>query len=116
MGNISSNSSSLSSLLQLLHLQPLWGGGFTVALCQLSLFYYVLGALLHWVLPLLYPVRGIQEAPRKPGEVGRDALNSIGQQDTAAAAAAAAAAGADMFLPLLDRYKPLLPVSFGLRN
>eukprot|EP00882_Tetradesmus_deserticola_P018053 GHRQ01019372.1.p2 GENE.GHRQ01019372.1~~GHRQ01019372.1.p2 ORF type:complete len:116 (+),score=30.72 GHRQ01019372.1:1170-1517(+) len=71
---------SVSSLLQLLHLQPLWGGGFLVALCQLSLFYYVLGAVLHWVVPLLGPVQGIQEAPRKPGEVARDAVNSIGEQ------------------------------------
>jgi hypothetical protein len=71
---------STSSWMQLLHLQPLWGGGFLVALCQLSLFYYVLGAVLHWVVPLLGPVRGIQEAPRKPGEVGRDAVNSIGEQ------------------------------------
>ncbi|WIA34046.1 hypothetical protein OEZ86_012425 [Tetradesmus obliquus] len=70
--------SSSSSWLQLLHLQPLWGGGFLVALCQLSLFYYGLGAVLHWVVPLLGPVQGIQEAPRKPGEVARDAINSIG--------------------------------------
>lgn len=72
--------SSSSSWLQLLHLQPLWGGGFLVALCQLSLFYYGLGAVLHWVVPLLGPVQGIQEAPRKPGEVARDAINSIGEQ------------------------------------
>jgi hypothetical protein len=67
-----------SGLLQLLHLWPLWGGGFLVALCQLSLFYYVLGAVLHWLVPLLGSVKGIQEAPRKPGEVARDAVNSIG--------------------------------------
>jgi hypothetical protein len=67
-----------SDLLQLLHLRPLWGGGFLVALCQLSLFYYVLGAVLHWVVPLLGSVKGIQESQRKPGEVARDAVNSIG--------------------------------------
>jgi hypothetical protein len=62
-------------------LPPLVGGGFLVALAQAAVFYYALGALLHWGLPAL--TRGrlqhIQEAPRKPGEVWRDARNSLGE-------------------------------------
>lgn len=65
--------------LQLLHLQPLWGGGFMVALSQLALFYYGLGAVLQWVVPQIIQVQGIQEQPRKPGEVSRDAISSIGK-------------------------------------
>ena len=59
---------------------PLWGGGFFVAFTQLSVFYYALGALLHFVLPLLSPVKAIQEQQRKPGEVSRDAFNSLGER------------------------------------
>jgi hypothetical protein len=57
---------------------PLWGGGFLVAFSQLSVFYYSLGAVLHFVLPWLSPVKGIQEQQRRPGEVSRDAFNSLG--------------------------------------
>jgi hypothetical protein len=57
----------------------LWGGGFIVAFTQLSVFYYALGAVLHFILPSLSPVRGIQEQQRRPGEVGRDAINSLGE-------------------------------------
>lgn len=60
-------------------LPPLWGGGFLVAFAQAAGFYYLLGALLHWVLPALLRPASIQEAPRRPGEVGRDALNSLGE-------------------------------------
>lgn len=58
---------------------PLWGGGFLVAFTQLSVFYYALGAVLHFILPSLSPVKGIQEQQRRPGEVGRDAVNSLGE-------------------------------------
>lgn len=57
---------------------PLWGGGFLVAFTQLSVFYYALGAVLHFVLPWLLSPKGIQEQQRKPGEVSRDAVNSLG--------------------------------------
>lgn len=57
---------------------PLWGGGFLVAFTQLSVFYYTLGAVLHFVLPWLSQVKGIQEQQRRPGEVSRDAVNSLG--------------------------------------
>lgn len=61
---------------------PLWGGGFLVAFTQLSAFYYSLGALLHFVLPWLCGpyVKGIQEQQRRPGEVSRDAFNSLGER------------------------------------
>lgn len=58
---------------------PLWGGGFVVAFTQLSLFYYSLGAVLHFVLPRLSSVKAIQEQQRRPGEVSRDAFNSLGE-------------------------------------
>eukprot|EP00878_Enallax_costatus_P043173 GHUV01050951.1.p1 GENE.GHUV01050951.1~~GHUV01050951.1.p1 ORF type:complete len:103 (-),score=50.24 GHUV01050951.1:6-314(-) len=83
---------------------PLYGGGFLSAVGQLAAFYYVLGAVLHYVIPAIFNVQGIQEQPRKPGEVSRDAINSIGepacrqqqqeqqqQQGTAEAPAGAAA-------------------------
>lgn len=57
---------------------PLWGSGFLVAFTQLSVFYYTLGTVLHFVLPWLSPVKGIQEQQRQPGEVSRDAVNSLG--------------------------------------
>eukprot|EP00878_Enallax_costatus_P036657 GHUV01041190.1.p1 GENE.GHUV01041190.1~~GHUV01041190.1.p1 ORF type:complete len:189 (+),score=24.54 GHUV01041190.1:309-875(+) len=57
---------------------PLYGGGFLSAVGQLAAFYYVLGAVLHYVIPAIFNVQGIQEQPRKPGEVSRDAINSIG--------------------------------------
>jgi hypothetical protein len=67
-------------MLQPPSLLPLWGGGFLVAFAQLTAFYYGLGALLHWGLPALLPtqLQGIQAAPRKQGEVSRDALSSLG--------------------------------------
>jgi hypothetical protein len=64
---------------------PLWGGGFLVAFSQLALFYYVLGTVLHFVVPLLCHVKGIQEQQRRPGEVKRDAINSLGLFHEAAA-------------------------------
>lgn len=57
---------------------PLYGGGFLVAVSQLAIFYYGLGAVLHYVIPSIISVQGIQEHPRKPGEISRDALSSIG--------------------------------------
>lgn len=58
---------------------PLYGGGFLVAAGQLGVFYYVLGSVLHYVIPALFNVQRIQEQPRKPGEVSRDAISSIGE-------------------------------------
>lgn len=69
----------LSALLPAqLSLQPLYGGGFWPAFAQLCLFYYACGVLLHCVVPRLLPVQGIQHQPRKPWEVQRDALYSLG--------------------------------------
>ncbi|KXZ52174.1 hypothetical protein GPECTOR_10g803 [Gonium pectorale] len=61
-----------------LSLRPLYGGGFWVAFAQLAVFYYSVGALLHWALPRLLRVQAIQTQPRKKGEVLRDAFYSIG--------------------------------------
>ncbi|KAG2483646.1 hypothetical protein HYH03_017522 [Edaphochlamys debaryana] len=59
-------------------LVPLYGGGFWVAFTQLVVFYYTVGALLHFVVPRIVPVKGIQVQPRKQGDVLRDAIYSIG--------------------------------------
>ena len=58
---------------------PLYGGGFTAAFLQLTVFYYTFGVLLHYIVPLISSVKGIQEQPRKPGDVSRDALQSLGK-------------------------------------
>ncbi|KAJ9519878.1 hypothetical protein QJQ45_014604 [Haematococcus lacustris] len=67
---------------------PLYGGGFWPAFTQLALLYYSVGALLHWVVPSLLPVQGIQVSQRKPGAVARDALYSLGVLYCCAACAA----------------------------
>jgi hypothetical protein len=80
----------LRPLLDRLPLTPLYGGGFWVAYAQLCLFYYSVGALLHFVLPRLVPVHGIQQQPRKRGEVARDAFYSLGECALSALGAASA--------------------------
>lgn len=59
-------------------LSPLYGGGFWPAFSQLCVFYYAVGALLHWAIPSLFPVQNVQQHPRKPWTVARDAFYSIG--------------------------------------
>lgn len=58
---------------------PLVGGGFAVAFAQLCIFYYACGSLLHFIIPVLLPVKSVQSEPRKAGSVGRDALYSLGE-------------------------------------
>jgi hypothetical protein len=58
---------------------PLYGGGFVPAFLQLVFFYYLVGALLHWGVPALFPVQDIQQSQRKRGAVLRDAFYSIGR-------------------------------------
>lgn len=65
-------------LPEALWLSPLYGGGFWVALVQLCAFYYAVGLAIHYVLPRVLSVKAIQQQPRKPGEVARDAFYSIG--------------------------------------
>lgn len=68
-------------VLQHLHrisTMPLYGGGFWVALAQLTAFYYAIGAVLHFVLPRVVAVKGIQHQQRKKGDVARDAFYSTG--------------------------------------
>lgn len=58
---------------------PLYGGGFATAFFQLLIFYYGCGALLHFVVPRILPVKHVQcPDKRKPGDVERDALFSLG--------------------------------------
>lgn len=57
---------------------PLYGGGFWVACMQLVAYYYACGAVLHFIVPRVINVKGIQAQKRKPGEVLRDALYSLG--------------------------------------
>lgn len=58
---------------------PLYGGGFWVACMQLVAYYYACAAVLHFALPRLISVKGIQAQKRKHGEVLRDAVYSIGE-------------------------------------
>lgn len=60
------------------NMPPLYGGGFWVACMQLVAYYYACGALLHFIVPRVLNVKGIQAQKRKPGEVLRDALCSLG--------------------------------------
>uniref|UniRef100_A0A7S3VH27 Fatty acid hydroxylase domain-containing protein n=1 Tax=Dunaliella tertiolecta TaxID=3047 RepID=A0A7S3VH27_DUNTE len=66
-------------------LTPLYGGGFVPAFAQLFVFYYVVGALLHWGIPLLFPVQSVQPQPRAHGSVARDAFYSLGPMAVKAA-------------------------------
>ncbi|CAD7703495.1 unnamed protein product [Ostreobium quekettii] len=56
----------------------LFGRGFWAALWQCASVYYACAALLHFVVPQIFPVRRIQSAERKRGEVERDAFCSLG--------------------------------------
>jgi hypothetical protein len=56
----------------------LYGDGFLTAFAQQALFYYLLGAVLHFVIPAVVNVKSIQDQPRGEGEVARDALHSLG--------------------------------------
>lgn len=60
-------------------LSPLYGGGFRIGFLQLSLVYYTSAVFLHFVLPRLINVRSVQgSSKRQPGDLGRDALCSLG--------------------------------------
>jgi len=71
---------SQKGLCQCLPDNPLCaGGGFVPAFTQLCAFYYLVGALLHFCVPLFFPVQNVQQQPRKQGAVARDAFFSIGR-------------------------------------
>ena len=59
-------------------LGPLYGGGFVVAFLQIVALYYPAALLLHYVVPRFLPVQNIQKHERNPGDVARDAFNSLG--------------------------------------
>ena len=58
----------------------LTGGGFLVALAQVTAVYYALAALLHFAVPRLFPVRRVQKGEAKPGQARTEALNCVGGQ------------------------------------
>jgi hypothetical protein len=64
-------------------LGPFYGGGFVPAFLQLLTFYYLAGGAIHFLLPALLPVKGIQSAPRARGEALRDAIYSLGARTAA---------------------------------
>lgn len=56
----------------------LYGGGFVLAFIQLFVFYYTAGCILHYLVPSIFPVINIQEHEKRPGDVQRDILHSLG--------------------------------------
>ncbi len=46
----------------------------------MSLVYYGGAFLLHFVAPLLLPVQSVQVGSRRPGQVKKEALNSLGEE------------------------------------
>ncbi|KAK9815322.1 hypothetical protein WJX72_001696 [[Myrmecia] bisecta] len=56
----------------------LYGGGYWIAVLQVAVVYYAAAVLLHWVAPAFFPVKVIQKSDRQPGQVAREAVNSIG--------------------------------------
>lgn len=62
-------------------LTPLYGGGFWTAFAQLCVFYYAVGAFIHWGIPTMFAVKNIQAQERKPHVVSRDSFYSIGEEN-----------------------------------
>lgn len=60
------------------HLPPLTGGGFWVAFAQVALVYYGFAAAIHWLIPRFFAVESVQVGQRRPGQVRKEALLSIG--------------------------------------
>ena len=60
-------------------LLQLYGGGYINALLQTSFTYYIACIILHWVAPRLLHVESIQVQSRQPGQVRREAFNSLGE-------------------------------------
>lgn len=67
------------SLFPSLHLPPLTGGGFWVAFAQVALVYYGFAAAIHWLIPRFFAVESVQVGKRRPGQVRKEALLSIGK-------------------------------------
>ena len=61
-------------------LPPLTGGGFWVAFAQVALVYYGFAAAIHWAIPRLFEVESVQVGKRRPGQVKKEALLSIGER------------------------------------
>lgn len=59
-------------------LPPLHGAGFWVAFWQVAAVYYGFAALIHWVVPAFFDVETVQVGKRRPGQVRKEALLSVG--------------------------------------
>lgn len=57
----------------------LYGGGYGIALLQISFVYYIACIVIHWLVPRALSVQNIQVHSRQPGQVRREALNSLGE-------------------------------------
>lgn len=60
-------------------LLQLYGGGYINALLQTACTYYFACIVLHWIAPGILPVQSIQVQSRQPGQITREAFNSLGE-------------------------------------
>lgn len=56
----------------------LYGDGFFAAFAQCCAVYYIGAFLLHWVLPRVFPRPSVRKGTPRPGQVEKEALNSVG--------------------------------------
>lgn len=68
-----------AATLPTMPLLQLYGGGYINALLQTSCTYYIACIVLHWIAPRILPVQSIQVQSRQPGQVSREAFNSLGR-------------------------------------
>jgi lathosterol oxidase len=61
----------------------LYGGGFIAAYLQATISYYVASVVLHCVVPALFSVRSVQKGERRPGQILKECLQSLGRWRTA---------------------------------
>lgn len=57
----------------------LYGDGFVVAFLQATTTYFAISILLHFVVPALFNVTSVQKGDQRPGQVIREALQSLGR-------------------------------------
>lgn len=56
----------------------LYGDGFATAFIQLTIFYYLIGSMIHFIIPVIFPIKYIQNVQQGRSEVFRDAIYSLG--------------------------------------
>lgn len=69
----------LVAFLSLSTIMRLYGDGLAVAYLQCCLVYYAGAAFLYYVMPIVLPRPSVQKGTRKPGQVRREALLSLGK-------------------------------------